>query len=300
MVNIASVNLNLLVALDALLAERHVTRAARRIGITQSAMSNALARLRVLFDDPLFLRSPRGIVPTPRALALGPLVRDGLSRLETALGEPAFDPETEERTFVIAASDFVQLVVLPRLLARVGRLAPRVRLEIRAWGRHVVPAELAGGEVDVALGYFDRVPAQHRHHVLFEEPYAVIVRRGHPLVGKKLTAKTWAAIPHVVVGEERGPTQVDRALARVGLERTVALRVPQFLVVPAIVAASDLSAAIDRRVALAANLPLRIFEPPVPLPRGRVAMVWHERTARDPALAWLHTSIERSCDSLGA
>lgn len=297
--NISAVNLNLLVAFDALLAERHVTRAARRVGVTQSAMSNSLRRLRTLFGDPLFLRNARGVVPTPRALALGPLVRDGLARLETALGAPTFDPTAAERTFTVAASDFVQLVVLPPLLARLAKAAPRVRLEVRAWGRHAVPEDLARGEVDAAIGYFDRIPPRHRHRVLFREPFACIVRKGHPALPKRarrLDAATWASIPHVVVSEDaaRGPTLVDHALAKRGLTRTVALRVSQFLVVPAIVAATDLSAAIDRRVALAANLPLEVFEPPIPLPEGRVAMVWHERTHGDPASEWLRAQIAQT------
>ena len=294
--NITAVNLNLLVAFDALLAERHVTRAAHRLGVTQSALSNSLRQLRELFGDPLFTRAPRGVVPTPRALALGPLVREGLARLQAALGEPSFDPATAERRFTIAASDFVQLVVLPALLAELAREAPGVSVVVRGWGKHDVPNGLASGELDLALGYFDRVPARHRHRILFEEPFACIVREGHPRVKRRLSAKLWASIPHVVVSESAaaGPTRVDRALAVLGLERKVALRVSHFLVVPSIVASTDLSAAIDRRVALAFNLPLQVFEPPLPLPSGRAALVWHERTHTDPALTWLRDVVARA------
>lgn len=292
--NLSAVNLNLLVAFDALLAERHVTRAARRLGVTQSALSNSLHKLRALFDDPLFVRAPRGVSPTPRAVALGPHVREGLARLELALGAPGFDPKTAQRSFIVAASDFVQLVVLPRLVDELAAEAPGIRIDVRGWGRHVVPDTLARGDADVAIGYFGHVPDRHHRAQLFEEPFACIVRRGHPLVGKRLTAKTWAQIPHVVVSEapDHAPTQVDRALAKVGLRRTVALRVSHFLVVPSIVASSDLSAAIDRRVALAFKLPLAVFEPPVPLPRGKVTMVWHERADNDPAQAWLRSKIQ--------
>ncbi len=297
--NLASVNLNLLVAFDALLAERHVTRAAKRLGVTQSALSNSLYKLRVLFDDPLFVRGPRGMLPTARALALGPQVRAGLSELERALAETSFDPATAERRFVIAASDFVQLVVLPELIAHLTEAAPGVRLEVRGYGQHVVPGGLASGEIDVALGYFDRIPARHAHRVLFEEPFVCIVRKGHPRVRAKLTAELWASIPHVIVSEqtEALPTRVDKALAEHGLSRTVALRVSHFLVVPKIVASTDLSAAIDRRVALAFDLPLCIFEPPIALRPGRVAMVWHDRSTHDPALAWLRDAIQSASHS---
>jgi len=216
-------------------------------------------------------------------------VRDGLAQLERALGEQRFDPLTSERRFVLAASDFVQLVVLPKVLDAITKSAPNVRVEVRSWGRHSVPTQLVDGEFDVVLGYFDQIPAGHEQQALFEEPYACIVREGHPAVGKRLTAKVWASIPHVVVSEavRSGPTGVDRALRAVGLQRKVALTVPHFLVVPSIVATSDLSAAIDRQVALAFPLPLRVFPPPLPLPVGRVSMVWHERTSADPALRWL-------------
>jgi DNA-binding transcriptional LysR family regulator len=257
-------------------------------------VSNSLRQLRELFDDPLFVRAARGVVPTPRALELGGPIREGLGRLQAALGEPRFDPATDERRFVVAASDFVQLIVLPRLLAELAREAPGVSIEVRAWGRHQVPEQLAGGQIDLALGYFDGVPGGHGHRVLFEEPYACIVREGHPRVNKRLTAKIWASIPHVVVSESPSgsPTAVDKALARVGLERSIALHVSQFLVVPSIVASTDLSAAIDRRVATAFPLPLRVFPPPVPLPAGRVSMVWHRRSQDDPASRWLRRVVE--------
>jgi DNA-binding transcriptional LysR family regulator len=296
-VNVAAVNLNLLVAFDALLAERHVTRAAARIGVTQGAMSNSLQRLRELFDDPLFVRAPRGMTPTPRALALGNHVREGLARFQLALGEPTFDATTAEQTFVLAASDFVELVLLPPLWKRLAKEAPGVRIDVRPWGRHEVP-DLR--DVDLALGYFDRIPPRHHVKKLFEEPYACIVRKRHPAVKKRLTAKIWASIPHVVVSESRdaGPTAIDKALAAEGLSRSVALRVSHFLLVPAIVASTDLAAAIDRRVALAFELPLAIFEPPVPLPPGKIAMVWHDRTDADPALRWFRTQLESVARSL--
>lgn len=289
--NIASVNLNLLVAFDALLAERHVTRAAARIGVTQGAMSNSLRQLRGLFDDPLFVRAPRGMTPTPRAIALGPHVREGLARLQTALGEPTFEPASAEQSFVLAANDFVELVLLPPLLARLSKEAPGVRLDVRPWGRHDVP-DLR--EIDLALGYFDRIPPKHHVKKLFEEPYACIVRKKHPAVNKRLTAKIWASIPHVVVSESRdaGPTAIDKALAERGLARTIVLRVSHFLLVPKVVASTDLAAAIDRRVALAFDLPIQIFDPPLPLPPGKVAMVWHERTDGDPALRFLRSLVE--------
>jgi DNA-binding transcriptional LysR family regulator len=292
-VNIATVNLNLLVALDALLIERHVTRAAKRIGITQSAMSNALSRLRELFDDPLFVRHARGITPTARAIALERPLRDGLARLQSTLEPDTFDPRTAERTFVVAVSDYVELVLLGPLLHRLAREAPGVRIELRAWGRHEVPDLLARGEADLAIGYFDSVPESHAHLRIFEERFVCLVRRAHPRVKSRLTLKTWVAIPHIVVSERSGATSIDRALAKRGLTRTVGARVSHFLMVPSLVAATDLIAAVDSRVAaqFAKPLGLRVLPMPLHLPASRVAMVWHDRLEADRGHGWLRATI---------
>lgn len=177
--NIGAVNLNLFVTFDALLAERNVTRAARRLGLTQSAVSNALRQLRVLFEDPLFLRRASGVEPTPRALALAEPVRRGLESLGAALAPPVFDARTAERSFVLAASDYVELVLLPPLLRRLAREAPGVRLEVVPWGLHEVPPSLARGEADLMMGYYGRVPSGHREAPLFGEVYVGLARRGH-------------------------------------------------------------------------------------------------------------------------
>jgi DNA-binding transcriptional LysR family regulator len=153
-VNLSSVNLNLLAALDALLSEGSVTRAARRLGVTQSAMSNSLHRLRDLFGDPLFQRAGRGVVPTARALAIKQRLHDGLALLGSTLATEGFDPSRSERTFVLAMSDYVEFVLVPPLLRRLAAEAPGVRVAVVPWGLHEVPAALAAGEVDLVLGYY--------------------------------------------------------------------------------------------------------------------------------------------------
>src|SRR6187399_2858885 len=161
-VDIRAVNLNLLAAFDALLVERSVTRAATRMGVTQSAMSSSLAQLRLLFEDPLFRRTPRGIEPTARALELGEPIRRGLGLFERALTPRSFEPHSESRVFVLATSDYVEFVLLPPLLKRLAREAPGVRLEVRPWGLQQVPRTLQSGEVDLMIGFYDEVPAHHR------------------------------------------------------------------------------------------------------------------------------------------
>lgn len=293
-VNIASTNLNLLVVLDALLAERHVSRAARRLGLSQPAVSNALSQLRALLGDPLFVRSAGAMVPTERALALAGPIRATLATLETALTGPVFDPLNAERTFVLAATDFVEFVLLPKLLARLAHEAPKVKLHIHGWSHHRVPAMLERGEADLMIGFYQGLPPGHHDQSLFPDEFVCIVRKRHPQVGQRLTLKTYLSLRHVLVTQEfTEPGAADVALAARGLSRTVALRLSHFLMVPAIVAATDYVAAISRRVAeeFAQTLPLRIFPTPLPLPRGTVGQVWHERTESSLAHRWLRGVI---------
>lgn len=299
LVNISAINLNLLVAFDALAAERNVTRAAKRLGLTQSAVSNALAQLRRLVDDPLFVRAPRGVVPTERALALAGPIRQALALVTSALeGPAAFEAAQSTRSFVVAASDFTEYVVLPPLLHRLRVEAPRIRIEVRPWGLHEVPPGLGTGDVDLMIGYYGALPAGHREEPLFEEEYACIVRKGHPLVRGKLTLKQYVALSHVLVSQRASsPGSVDRALARRGQSRTVGARVSHFLMVPHLVAQTDMVAAISRRVALPAakSLPLTVHAPPLPLPTSTVGQVWHARAEGDAGHRWFRGVVRDVC-----
>jgi DNA-binding transcriptional LysR family regulator len=256
-------------------------------------MSNTLKLLRELFDDPLFVRHARGITPTARALALGPALNDALARLGAVLDPPTFDPKTAARTFVVATSDYVDLVLLAPLLGALAKAAPSIRVELRSWGRHEVPEALARAEVDLAIGYFDAIPPGHHGKRLFEERFVCIVRKNHPRVRSRLSRATWLSIPHVVVSERGSPTSIDRALAKLGLTREVSVRVSHFLLVPPLIRATDLVAAVDERVALqfAGPLGLRVLPLPLEMPPSRVGMVWHERVAADPASQWFRQTI---------
>jgi len=294
-VNISAVNLNLFVAFDALFAEKNVTRAAKRIGVTQSALSNSLQRLRVLFGDPLFLRGPRGVTPTPRALELAVPIQRGLASLGAALAPPVFDPKTAERTFVIATSDYVQYVLLPPLLRALSEKAPGVRIEVRPWGLHEVPAWLAQGEADLMVGYYSDVPAMHVAEDLFTEEYACIARKNHPSMGgDRPSLQTWAKTPHVIVSERPGSVaSVDRALAKKKMARTIGIRVTHFLLVPEIVAKTNFVAALSSRVAkpFVRVLPLRTFTPPIKLSPSTIGQVWHQRMAADPGHRFLRELV---------
>jgi DNA-binding transcriptional LysR family regulator len=293
-VNINAINLNLLVAFDALFEELSVTRAARRAGVTQPAMSNTLAQLRELFDDALFVRHRTGLNPTARAKELAEPIRKGLSLLQAALAGSSFEPATSERRFVIAASDYVELVLLPALLRRLAQAAPRVRLALRPWGLHEAPPELARGEVDLMLGFYGKLPPHHYEQALFDDEYVCVVRRRHPTVKSKLTLAQYLRLSHVLVSAKAdGLGSVDRALAALGKQRTIGARVSHFLTVPVLVSQTDFVAALDRRVAevFAGPLGLKLFRPPLALPKGSIGQVWHEQQNADPGQRWLRGVI---------
>lgn len=294
---LAAVDLNLLLALDALLAERHVTRAAARLGITQSAASHALARLRDMFGDPLLVRGPRGaLLPTPRAAALAPAIHRVLVDLTAVLrGDEVFEPATARHTFRIGTSDYVELVLMPRLVERVGRSAPGIDLWIHTLTDDGDEA-LAAGTLDVVLGppRSGARPAGMYEKVLFDESFTCIVREGHALADKRMTLARYCAAAHLLVAPRGTPgSLVDDALAALGRSRRVAVAVPHFLVVPYLIASSDLIATLATRVAHTVADALRLVQmpPPIALPRFQIGVAWHERTRADPAHRWLRDQI---------
>jgi len=294
-VNIAALNLNLLPVLDALLAERSVSRAGARLGLSQPAVSNALAQLRTVLGDALLVRGPKGMVPTERALALAGPLRAALSALEQGLDPAtAFDPRTAARSFTILTNDFVALALLPRLLARLSREAPRVRLQVRAWQEHRVPPDLERGDADLMIGFQPELPAGHHEQLLFADRFVGVVRKPHPRVRGKLTLATYLSLPHVLVSHVPNARGViDDLLAARGLSRNVALRVSHFLLVPPIVAATDYVAALSELIArpFAQVWPLQLLKLPIATPEAWVRTVWHERTQTSPAHVWLRAVV---------
>ena len=294
--NISSLNLNLLPVLDALLAERSVSRAAARVGLSQPAVSNALAQLRAHFGDPLLVREGNGMAPTERALALAGPLRAALLALEQGL-QPAqaFDPASAQRNFIIMTNDFVAYAMLPRLLGRLQREAPGIALQIRAWQEHAVPPELARGEADLVLGFNRGLPVAHHATPLFTDRFVFVARQGHPVVRGKINLATYTKLKHVIVSHEPNARGVfDDVLAQRGLSRNVALRVSHFLLVPPIIAATDYVAALSEIVAVGAEklLRLQLLKMPLHFDGAMVHMVWHERTGASPAHGWLRGVVE--------
>ncbi|HEV3030869.1 MAG TPA: LysR family transcriptional regulator [Polyangia bacterium] len=294
--NISGLNLNLLPVLDALLTERSVSRAGTRLGLSQPAVSNALAQLRELLHDPLFVRKSGGMAPTERALALAGPLRAALLALELGLEPSAsFDPATTERDFTIVTNDFVAFAMLPGLLARLQREAPRVRLQVRAWQEHVVPPDLARGDADLVLGFNRGLPPGHHAAPLFQDRFIFVARKGHPAVPGKITLATYTKLAHVLVSQEPNARGVvDDVLAQRGLTRNVALRVSHFLLVPPIVAATNYVAALSEIVArtMVTRLPLQLLKMPLDVAGATVQMMWHGRTDASEAHHWLRALVE--------
>lgn len=289
-IDFRTLNLNLLPALSALLREESVGRAARRAGVTQSAMSHSLAKLRELLGDPLLVAQGRGMVLTPRARALAAALPPALDHLREALvGPAAFDPATDPATFTIATVDYFELTTLPTLLGYLRRHAPAVRLVLERLGPSSL-ASLRDGELDFVLSGPVPTAAGVRTVELYRDPFKVIARQGHPGIDRRLTLDAYLAYEHVVVRfEGRGLAAVDRALARVGRQRRVGLSVPHFTAAPLAVAGSDMLCTIASSVAVAgrALVGVRMLEPPLELPAAPVTLSWPTAHEADPARRWL-------------
>jgi len=288
--DIRNVDLNLLVALDALLAERSVSRAAVRLHLSQPAASALLARLRDLFGDPLLLRSARGMLPTPRALELLGPVRQVLDEID-AIVQPraAFDPTAAKHTFTLSASDYVEYALLPKLVDYLERKAPGVRLEVMPLDLPLVVRQMESGDVDLCItGLQNAAPGLHVRP-LYAERIVSVVRRKHPGVGEHMTLDEFCSLEHIRVSVPGSgfSMRIDQALAALGRKRSVRLAVAHFLLVPEIVARSDMISSLPERLARGYAHKLRIFDPPLNIEGFTVGEIWHERSQRDPAQQWL-------------
>jgi DNA-binding transcriptional LysR family regulator len=298
-IDLRRADLNLLLLFQTLLAERHVGRAARRLHLTQSAASHALGRLREMFGNPLFVRHPKGVEPTSRALALAPAVADLLDRARLILASPAgFDPDAPH-TFTIASADLGVFTILVPLIKQLRSTAPKINLRVRALDGTRIVAAFDRQEVDCALMPLPEAPVRVAREPVLQERYVGIARRGNPaLKGRKLSPKRWAALPHLLVsprGEDS--SESDQHLAKLGLKRHIVMVVPHFLAAPLIVASSDLVTLIAERVArhFAKELDLAIFEPPVAVQGFAIDLLTSVGRANDPALQWLRKEIFRVC-----
>ncbi len=292
--NVHGLDLNLLRVFDAVLRDRSVTSAAKHLGLTQPAVSNALARLRAQFEDALFVRTPTGMDATPFARELSEPVRQALALLESALAHgPGFDPATSTRAFRFYMSDLGQIEFLPPLIERAQRVAPGVRLEAVALEVEDIGDALAAGTLDLAVGFLPGLGPPVRRQPLFRDPYVCLMRANHPAAGGRLTKKAFLEASHVLVSYKGGHRVIEEALERAGLARKITLRVPHFTVVPMVLERSDLILILPSKVARVYERQgrFKFLPPPVPIPPADVAAHWHERFERDPGNRWLREMI---------
>jgi DNA-binding transcriptional LysR family regulator len=283
-------DVRLLVVLDVLLEERNATRAAARLGVTQSSVSHSLRRLRDLFGDTLLVRSGRQLALTPRADALRAPLHDLLRQLQNLVrGDDMFDPRTSTRRFVVAGSDLFASSMLPRLMKHLATRAPRMSLGMRTVDPRVFGA-LEHDGVDVLFGGPLTVPRGFHRRELFRDDFTCVVRKGHPRIGRTLSLDAYVGERHVLVTPTGRPgSLVDDRLTELGRRRDVALTLPHFMAAGLVVAGTDLVSTLPTRTAtpMARHLGLRRLAPPLPGLEYAMFAYWHSRVAHDPAVAWL-------------
>ncbi|MBA7930927.1 LysR family transcriptional regulator [Klebsiella sp. RHBSTW-00215] len=293
--DIRNLDLNLLKTLDALLDERSVTRAAARLSLTQPAVSGMLTRLREAFNDPLFIRAPHGMVPTLRAQALASPVKQLLTDAEALLQPAVFEPLNAYFTWTIAATDYALKAVIVPFIAALKPLAPGIRVRIIPESPATLFAQTERGEVDIALLTPHSTPPDLHSRALYQEEYVCLMRADHPQAAAPLTLDLFCELEHVLVSWQgdsfRGVT--DDALAAQGRSRRVGLSVSSFLVLPEVLAVSDMIAVVPRRLAKMAS-GMKISPPPLAIPGFTKSMAWHERSHRDPAQQWLRELLHQT------
>jgi len=297
--NLASVDLNLLVAFEALLIDRNVSRAANRVGLSQPALSNALSRLRMLFSDELFVRTPHEMRPTPRALELARPVCDALEQLRFAFDRSStFSPGSTKRLFRIGGSDNADFAIAPAF-AKIRRAAPNVDFEVVALTRAAAISLIDEGALDLSVGAVGKLPKRFFTAGLYPDRYMCIANRQHGEMAKGLTLESFVAMPHVRVASDTYG-QVDDALAARGLSRRIVIVVPNFAAVPYVIEHSDLLAVVGERIALRfAALPwITIHDLPIPVDPWTICAIWSRRGSNDVAITWLRTRLQEACASL--
>ena len=292
--NLRQLDLNLLLVFDALMQEQNLSQAAERLHLSQSTVSNALARLRQQLGEPLFQRTARGMVPTPQAHTLYGPVRQALQLLRTGLGpQESIDLEAD-LSFRVSMNDYGQAVFLPQMLARMQRLAPHLVLSVQPDDADTLVKRLKTGELDLAIDYLPLNDADLRYQPLLEEELAVIARTDHPACKAELTLAQFQECQHIALPQRAGRgSPLEIVLGSAKLRRKIPLYVPNYLSIPALVAQTDMLGTVPRRLAehFAKQYSLQIFPLPVAMPPIQVSLIWHKQQDVSVGLKWLREQI---------
>ena len=294
--DLQQLDLNLLHVFRAVMATGHLSRAAERLHLSQSAMSHALGRLRDALGDKLFLKSAKGMIPTAVALRLAPGIDEALDNLERLLtGAATFTPALTRATVRVATTDYTELLLWPRLANHLRKVAPSLVLLTTGLRQRIPLEDLESGAIDLAVGNFAKPPGSLRMLSLFDDTFTCLMRKGHPLSKGKLTPELYAQAGHLLVapwGVARG--NVDEALEGMGLERRIAMTVGHFASAPEVIATSDLVTTLPTRMAdvWTKRFALVAVQPPVRIPGFRISLLWHERTHDFAPVRFVRDSVQ--------
>jgi DNA-binding transcriptional LysR family regulator len=290
-----SIDLNLLAVFQEVYRERQISSAAKRLGLTQSAVSNALARLRRTFGDELFVRTAHGMQPTPFAEQVAGPLGVAMAQVTLALNQRSqFDPATSNRRFVMAMTDVGEVHFMPALIERCRTVAPHVQLSSVRAGSIDLKEALESGRVDLAVGPFDGISEALYQRMLFRQPYVSMFRASHPLARGKVTLERFVAAEHLLVDATDSPyDRINQLLEAAGIGQGTRFRVPHFTAVPYIVSASDLVVTVPQKLAERAAKPfgLKWIVPPLELPLLQTNLFWHRRFNQDPGGQWLRALV---------
>jgi DNA-binding transcriptional LysR family regulator len=302
--DLREIDLNLLVVFNQLLLDRSVSTAAEKLGLTQPAVSNALKRLRYVLKDELFLRTSRGMDPTPYALHIAEPVIYALGALQTAFTtRDTFDPLTSARNFQLAMTDIGEMYFMPPLMVALSKLAPNVTINTVRPNTGDLREDMESGSVDLALGLLPNLQAGFFQRRLFRHKYVCVFRKGHPTAKSPLSLKQFSELDHVgVVAANTGHSEVDGLLDRAGIKRKMRLVLPHFIAVGHVLQTTDLIATLPERFAKRCELPFELVTSPHPvrLPDIAINLFWHAKFNRDPANMWIRQLfVELFADSDG-
>jgi DNA-binding transcriptional LysR family regulator len=286
--NLKETDLNLFIAFDVIYTEKNLTKSGQVLGITQPAVSNALSRLRELFDDELFIRTSKGMIPTPVANQIINDVRSALSLIQNTISETEkFDPSTADMTFKISIGDSSEYRLLPLLIKELAKVAPKIKVETYLTPRKDAPRELASGTIDFSIDPPVHSDPHLKHEKIYEEDYVMIVRKDHPILEKKeITIQDYLDLSHIHISNRKtGLGHVDMTLYRLGLSRDISLRAQHFLVAPYIVEQSDLAITTTKGFAVDRNLAWR--ELPFEIDPLVLHLYWHEAKDSDTSSKWM-------------
>lgn len=291
-----NLDLNLLITFEKLIRTKSVTRTAEELGLTQSAVSLALSRLRSSLNDPLFVKTSQGMLPTPFAEEIQVPIQQALQQIQGVLDKgTVFQPQTSDKTIQLVLLDSCAFVVLPKLMSLLSQEAPAMKVNLVKLQEKEIDAAMETGSVDLAIGLYPNLKVGFYQQILYKEGLVSILRKGHPLGGQKnLSLENFLKLGHIQVATGSGNLGLlDTELKKRQLTRSIVMQIPNFALAPMIVEDTDFVASLPEKIALrsARSLDLKVFACPLPMPPYEIKQYWHERNQNDPFNQWLRNKL---------